>query len=167
MGISLPQGGGRGGKHSLGAELNLVPFIDLMSTCITFLLATAVWTQTSTIEVEQAIGEPPPADPQDKPVNPLMIHISERGVWLGRETANGKFVARSPSGYDWDSVKRELEADHNQYPTEVQATIRTDDGIVYEHMIMALDLTRSLGYEKTLLAGGPPDSAPLGSATPR
>jgi biopolymer transport protein ExbD len=167
MGVSLPQGGGRGGKRGLGADLNLVPFIDLMSTCITFLLATAVWTQTSTIDIEQAIGEPPPAEPDKKPINPLMVHISDGGVWLGRETANGKFVPRLPTGYDWDSIDRELKADHAQFPTETQCTIRTDDGVVYEHMIKALDLARTIGYDKTLLAGGPPDAPTLGSATPR
>ena len=33
--------------------------------------------------------------------------------------------------------------------------ITTDDGVVYEHMIKALDLTRAYGYEQTALSGGP------------
>ena len=43
MGVSLPGGGGGGRGRNQNAELNLVPFIDLLSACITFLLATAVW----------------------------------------------------------------------------------------------------------------------------
>ena len=43
MGVSLPGGGGGGGRtRSLSADLNLVPFIDFLSVCITFLLLTAV-----------------------------------------------------------------------------------------------------------------------------
>lgn len=46
-----------GGKRSLNADLNLVPFIDLLSVCICFLLMTAVWLQLGTVKVKQAFGE--------------------------------------------------------------------------------------------------------------
>src|SRR5215216_6604896 len=36
-------------------DLNLVPIIDLMSVCITFLLITAVWTQVSMIQIGSSI----------------------------------------------------------------------------------------------------------------
>jgi biopolymer transport protein TolR len=49
-------GGGSGGKKSLDAEINLVPFIDLLSMCICFLLMTAVWTQLASVQVKQANG---------------------------------------------------------------------------------------------------------------
>lgn len=45
-----------GGRRSLDAEINLVPFIDLLSVCICFLLMTAVWTQISTVQVKQSHG---------------------------------------------------------------------------------------------------------------
>ena len=41
--------------RSVDFELNLVPFIDLMSTCISFLLITAVWTQVSMIQIGSSI----------------------------------------------------------------------------------------------------------------
>ena len=40
MGVSVGGGGGRGRK--VYAELNLVPFIDLLSVCIVFLIAMMV-----------------------------------------------------------------------------------------------------------------------------
>ena len=45
-----------GGRRSLDAEINLVPFIDLLSACICFLLMTAVWIQISTVQVKQSHG---------------------------------------------------------------------------------------------------------------
>lgn len=45
-----------GGKKSLDAEINLVPFIDLLSMCICFLLMTAVWVEMGSIEMKQALG---------------------------------------------------------------------------------------------------------------
>lgn len=45
-----------GGRKSLDAEINLVPFIDLLSVCICFLLMTAVWTTINTVQVKQSHG---------------------------------------------------------------------------------------------------------------
>ncbi len=47
---------GSSGKKSLNAEVNLVPFIDLLSVCICFLLMTAVWVQLGSLEVKQTFG---------------------------------------------------------------------------------------------------------------
>lgn len=44
-------------KTKLDAEVNLTPFIDLLSMCICFLLATSVWLQIAAIEVRQSVGE--------------------------------------------------------------------------------------------------------------
>ena len=49
---------GKGGKKALDAELNLVPFIDLLSCCISFLLITAVWTQIAGLQVSSSGGPP-------------------------------------------------------------------------------------------------------------
>jgi biopolymer transport protein TolR len=40
-------------KH---AEVNLIPFIDLLSVCISFLLITAVWLQTGVMTTKQGLG---------------------------------------------------------------------------------------------------------------
>lgn len=47
---------GLGQKKELDAQLNLTPFIDLLSTCVCFLLITAVWIEIGTVEVKQSHG---------------------------------------------------------------------------------------------------------------
>ncbi len=54
-GASLPSSSS-GRKKSLDAEVNLVPFIDLLSVSICFLLMTAVWVQIGNVEVKQSHG---------------------------------------------------------------------------------------------------------------
>jgi biopolymer transport protein TolR len=52
-------GGGspfQGGKRNLDAEINLVPFIDLLSMCICFLLMTAIWVEIGSIQIRQILG---------------------------------------------------------------------------------------------------------------
>ena len=155
MGVSgLPQGGGGHGR-SFNADLNLVPFIDLLSTCITFLLATAVWTQTSSMLVDQQISNAPPVETTEEPTPPLTIHLRADGVWLGRKVETGKNFPKTGETYDWVAVDGVLKEDHAALPDETQVVIVTDDGINYEHMIKALDVSRNNGYDKTLLGGGP------------
>ncbi len=47
---------GSSSKRALVADINLVPFIDLLSVCICFLLITAVWVQLGILEVKQSQG---------------------------------------------------------------------------------------------------------------
>jgi len=51
----------KGRRKSLDAELNLVPFIDLLSMCICFLLMTAVWMEIGGVNVKQLVGTEAPA----------------------------------------------------------------------------------------------------------
>lgn len=54
--------GGNGRKKQMNFELNLVPFIDVLSTCICFLLVTAVFINLGSFHVSQAVG----SDKQEK-----------------------------------------------------------------------------------------------------
>jgi biopolymer transport protein ExbD len=55
------------GRRALDAAINLVPFIDLLSCCIAFLLITAVWSAVARLDVAtgasgaapEASGPPP------------------------------------------------------------------------------------------------------------
>ena len=44
---------GIGPKKELNADLNLTPFIDLLSTCVCFLLITAVWIEIGSVEIKK------------------------------------------------------------------------------------------------------------------
>ncbi len=156
MGVSVEGGKGRGRKMNF--ELNLVPFIDLLSVQITFLLATAVWVEISSLPVDQALSDPnaeppPPQDPPPPP--PLTIHVRSDGVWVGRKLEEGKNLTLSGEEYDWEALDREVMADRRAYPAEDQVIIVTDDGVEYKHFIEALDVSKMHGYSKPLLGGGP------------
>lgn len=156
MGVSVEGGGGRG--KNMNASLNLVPFIDLLSTLITFLIATAVWVELSSMPVDQALSDPnsPPPPPQDPPPPPpLTVHVRADGVWVGRKVEEGRNLAVVGESYDWEGVEKEIESDRRSFPDEEQVVLVTDDGVEYQHMIKALDLTRKYEYDKSLLGGGP------------
>ena len=52
MGVSV-ESGGKSGKKPLNADLNLVPYIDLLTCMVAFLLITAVWSQLARLNVHQ------------------------------------------------------------------------------------------------------------------
>lgn len=64
-------------KKHLDFEVNLVPFIDLLSVCICFLLITAVWLNVGTMNVKQAVGGQPAAETEKKPL--LWVLLSDKG----------------------------------------------------------------------------------------
>src|ERR1700674_2513825 len=80
MGGAAPEPSGKGKKKALDAVVNVVPFLDLLSCCLAFLLITAVWTQVGKIQVSQAggISETPP----DNKTLTLTLTVTDKGYAL-------------------------------------------------------------------------------------
>jgi biopolymer transport protein ExbD len=68
---------GRGRKKGLNFELNLVPFIDVLSVCICFLLVTAVFINLGSIHVSQAVGSE--ADKSQKQTGSVTVSLGSGG----------------------------------------------------------------------------------------
>ena len=64
-------------KQHLDFEVNLIPFIDLLSVCICFLLLTAVWIQVASMNVKQAIGGQAVQDTEKKAV--VWVYLGQKG----------------------------------------------------------------------------------------
>jgi biopolymer transport protein ExbD len=166
MGVSVEGGKGRG--KSMGVDLNLVPFIDFLSCLIAFLMIAAVWTDIHSLAIEQSISPPDPntPPPDEPPTPPLTVHIRADGHWIARKVEEGVNVPKMGETYDYTKVEELMEKDHTTFPTEDMIVINTDDGVAYEEMVKILDLSRKIGYPKTLLAGGPPSATPAGVPAP-
>ncbi len=54
--MHVASGSGNGRRKQMNFELNLIPFIDVLSTCICFLLVTAVFINLGSFHVSQAVG---------------------------------------------------------------------------------------------------------------
>src|SRR4051812_21646576 len=74
----ISTGGSRKGRRKgLNFELNLVPFIDVLSTCICFLLVTAVFINLGSFNVNQAVGSEKAK--QDKPTGTITVSLGGKG----------------------------------------------------------------------------------------
>lgn len=90
MGGVNVDGGGKGGRRSLDTEINMIPMIDLLMVTISFLLITAVWTQSSRIDANANVPGPAsntpectdPADPKCKPEARLHVQTTDPARFL-------------------------------------------------------------------------------------
>jgi biopolymer transport protein TolR len=132
-------------KH-LDFELNLIPFIDLLSVCICFLLLTAVWLNVGSMDVKQAIGGQAQAETKKQPT--LWVHIVGSGQ-LNLELQDSSNV---PAQYQKMSVKStEFKTAVAQLkklqPNLSLALIRPQAATIYEDIIDLMDNLKSIGLK--------------------
>jgi biopolymer transport protein TolR len=139
MGVSIDTGG-KGGKKPLDAELNLVPFIDLLVCCICFLLITAVWTQMHRINVKQSgksqateNNEPP------KPKLNITVLVGEDGytITAGPERLD---IPKSGDVYDAGKLGERLRDIKTRFTDKEDITVSVEDGVAYRFVVEAMDI---------------------------
>ncbi len=147
-----------GDKKSIAVELNLVPFIDLMSVCIIFLLITAVWTQISMIQLGSslyskkteatALEEPPlGAD------IPFRVNVLETGfeILIGKERIN---IPRQGRKYNERTLLKEIRKIKLVYPEKKDAIVASRDRVKYEYVVGAMDALLNGGFPEVVIATG-------------
>lgn len=149
--------GGKG--RSTNFELNLVPFIDLMSVLITFLLISAVWTQVSMIQLGASFASP--KDPNTTEIKPppledlvLRLDIKAGGytLYVGKDVKQLPLVE---GVYDNDRLTAELQMVKQMYPDKGGIKMAIEDQIIYDYVVAAMDLGLKAGFAPELLTGGP------------
>jgi biopolymer transport protein ExbD len=101
MNVSSPSRRGR--KKQTNFELNLVPFIDVLSTCICFLLVTAVFINLGAFHVSQAVGS---AKTNEKPKGSVTVSLGGRGdIRFEVKDVNGLSKSQSLVNINGDSGK--------------------------------------------------------------
>ncbi|HJW76001.1 MAG: hypothetical protein A2138_06295 [Deltaproteobacteria bacterium RBG_16_71_12] len=154
MGGAAPEPTGKGGKKVLDAYINLVPYIDLLMTIMTFLMMTAVWTQIAMLEVQNASGgqEAQPEEPDPNKPKPILILVTDRAVKI-QEEANPdlrEFNANA-DGYDMNGVKIELKRLKDARPDRQEVKIQSEDGVKYSNLVQLIDIATGLDMKALTL----------------
>ncbi len=149
-----------GDSDGPNVELNLVPFIDLMCVCITFLLVTAVWTQVSMIQIGASIYGKKSADQQKVEIPPLAevafrLDVTPTGYMVN--IALEKIaVPLLNKDYDVPRLMEELAKVKARYPEKRDAVLSISDQVAYENMIRGMDALLQSGFEDIGVATGGP-----------
>ena len=140
-GASPQEHTGKAGKKPLDAELNLVPFIDLLSCCISFLLITAVWTQIAGLQVASS-GGPPDQQKQDVTIDVKLL-LTEKGYSLTMAGAQIDIPkVNSKDGipaYDRKTLDEKLKTLKASLPDQSAITVQPEDAVAYSDLVETVD----------------------------
>jgi biopolymer transport protein ExbD len=148
MGGAGPDPNAKGGKRALDASVNLVPYIDLLMTIMTFLVMTAVWTQIASLEIQNSSGgqqEEQEEKDEDKP-KPILVVLTDRGLKVGEEGAEEPLVdyPNTADGYDFAAAKTQLKGLKDARPERVQINVKAEDGVAFEPITKVIDIAHGL-----------------------
>ncbi|MFO0652112.1 MAG: biopolymer transporter ExbD [Polyangiales bacterium] len=118
-------------------QINMVPMIDLLISCIAFLLMTAVWTQIGAVQAQQPRGAPAPDQPQDQPQDQLKIQISPTGLRVGVNATDMRDINNGPQRYD--ELKRMLDERHRANAQNREVWLQPDGAVPYQDIIRVMD----------------------------
>jgi biopolymer transport protein TolR len=152
----IEQSGG-GNKRQSNLEVNLVPFIDLMSVLITFLLITAVWTQVSMIKLGSSLYSKQNTEDVDKPPPktevPLRVDVKDAGhvIVIGPKRID---IPKKGVDYDIETLTMQLMQIKQVYPEKVDAVITMDEHLKYDFLIHGMDALLQAGFPAISVATG-------------
>src|SRR5260370_10920224 len=140
-GASPQEHTGKGGKKALDVEFNLVPFIDLLSCCISFLLITAVWTQIAGLQVASSGGPPDQQQKQENTIDVKLL-LTEKGYSLtmaGAQIEIPNVNGKDRAVYDTKTLEEKLKTLKANLPHQSAITEQPEDAVAYAALIAAAD----------------------------
>jgi biopolymer transport protein ExbD len=142
-------------KGSVNVEMNIIPFIDLMSCLTAFLLVTAVWVNIAQINIQPKGKTRDQSNvQQDDEHVTLSVLVQSDKIWIGLSGVNEfQDIPKLASGdHDWDKFETTIK----QHKTSAFFADRTDVEIAaestpaapvkYQDIIQAMDLSIRVGF---------------------
>jgi len=154
MGFTIDGKGNR--QKPVNAELNLVPYIDLLTCMVAFLLITAVWTQLASLSVSQ---KGPGTDSDTLPVADekiaVVVHDDGFNVIVGNDQ---KPVPKGAGALDFPALAAELQAVKSAHPGKNDLQVMSDDGIGFDALVRTMDASINAGFPDLSLLDAAPGS---------
>jgi len=138
-------------KRRLVAEINVVPYIDVMLVLLIIFMVTApLITQGVKVDLPQASAEPMPED--SKP--PLVATVTESGQYYLDTGEEGNSADQALSGDDLQAIVMA----HLQLDPQLPVVVRGDKNVRYEQVINLMVLLQSAGVPSVGLMTQPDDN---------
>jgi biopolymer transport protein TolR len=147
--------GGKAGKKSVNADLNLVPYIDLLTCMVAFLLITAVWSQLARLEAHQkGQGQAGEETPPEKIVK-LVVVVNGEGYNLVAGDDQQPIPKRGDQ-YDLEKLGNELKKFKDAHPDKTDIQVASEDTIKFEVLVKTMDIALTARFPDISLidAGG-------------
>jgi biopolymer transport protein TolR len=136
-----------------GGELNVVPFLDIITNVLMFVLATVSITFTATVDSTPPRGSVRPAEQRSLGLTVLVVPegfgVKARGGNVGTgctDTGAGLAVPKRGAAYDYDALKAcavKLKGSAATFADERDVTISANAQVPYDVVIATLDAMRN------------------------
>jgi biopolymer transport protein ExbD len=141
MAVSM-ENGGRGRRKGVTADLLLVPYIDLLTCMVAFLLITAVWTQIARLDVTQkGQGE---LDTGDTPPDRIAVLVHEDAFSVVVNNQQHPLPQRAGE-HDYLGLGAELTRFKLAHPDRADIEVVSEDTIKFDILVKTMDTAMSCG----------------------
>jgi biopolymer transport protein TolR len=152
--------GHRAGLEAIGTELNLVPYLDMMTVLVLFLLVTITSFLSFTMlnaSIPQLSTEGPPQPPAatKKAQLLLMVRVTKAGFVLDPNVQGGQAVKQAAigklpdGGFNFGELTNGLSAIKAKFNDETRVLLIAEPNIIYDDIVHTMDAVR----ERTAGAG--------------
>jgi biopolymer transport protein ExbD len=153
MAVSF-EAGSKGRRKAVDADLNLVPYIDLLTCMVAFLLITAVWSQLARLEVAQK-GQGQEVETESKHTR-IAVLVGADGFNL-IVADDQKPIPKRGNVLDYARLTDELEAAKKGHPDATDLQILSEDDVLFDTLVKTMDAAMTAGFPDLSLldaAGG-------------
>ena len=144
---------GAGDKKGVNVELNIVPFIDLMSCLTAFLLVTAVWVNIAQINIQPKGKTRDTSNTIIDDEHPtLSVLVQADKIWVGVSRVNEfQEIPKKGDSQDWEkffTTLKEHKATRfaDRTDIEVAGESTTQAPVNYKDIITAMDYAVKVGF---------------------
>ena len=154
MGVAV-ETGGKAGRKAVNADLNLVPYIDLLTCMVAFLLITAVWAQLARLEAHQKGQGQAGEDTPPEKVFKLVVVVNSEGFNLVADQDQQPIPKRGES-YDFEKLGTELKKLKDLHPDKNDIQVASEDAIKFDTLVSTMDIALTSRFPDISLidAGG-------------
>jgi biopolymer transport protein TolR len=135
-------------RNGKGGDLNLVPYIDLLTCMIAFLLITAVWTQLARLPTRQHGSEG--GEPVER--TKVTVMVGEHGFNL-MVAEQRQDLPRGGGGYDFAGLRTALDKVKAALPDLEDLQVASEDGIAFDTLVGTMDTALAAGFPALSLVG--------------
>jgi biopolymer transport protein ExbD len=141
-------------KGSVNVDLNIIPFIDLMSCLTAFLLVTAVWVNIAQINIQPKGKTRDTSNVQkDDETVVLSVLVTADRIWVGLSRVNEfQEIPKKAEDQDWEKFETTLKEHKasafftDRADLEIAAESTTQSPVKYQDVIHAMDVAVKVGF---------------------
>jgi len=140
-------------KNNVNIEVNIVPFIDLMSCLTAFLLVAAVWVNIAQLQNHPQGKSREGNSCGDECPPTLSVLLESDDIWIGvSRVGDFQRIPKISTGYDWTKLEETLKQ-HKESSIfagvddiELAAASSNEHPVEYQSLIAAMDVAVKAGW---------------------